>query len=156
MSSLATFECYGKSWVAEQEYGESKRHLEIAAAAHYNRTPYCRKHLLSLRLNGDPLLPEFKNLLKEIKFDLSSDFDTLVIQHDLGQDPGEELRRLQSYGEQVIARGGAIPDFAYLENLTKIGSNFGFNNSNLTLSEINDLNIARGAFTRMLLDRHHD
>jgi len=158
MNSIATFQCYGKPWIAEQVYGESSRHLEIAAGAHYNRTPYCRKHLLSLRQgNKDPIPETLREVLLVKQFDLSPDFDLLVVQHNLTQDPIEEFAQLQLCGRKVLSlTGKEVPDYAYLDNLSLDTARDVSSKNYLSLSDSNDLSIARRALTGMLFERCHD
>jgi hypothetical protein len=156
MSTIATFECYNRSWAAEQVYGDIPRHTDIAVAALTKRVPFCRKHLLSRDRSRDPFLAEFSKHLRENKFDLSVDFDTIIIQHDVAVDPIDEFDDFQKRGHQILDLIDDIPDFAYLEEVKVRGASGGFDRSYLTPSEIDDLAIARRSLTNMILTQHND
>jgi hypothetical protein len=156
MSSIATFECFKNAWVAEQVYGENPRHTDMAVAALDKRTPFCRRHLLGRDKKQNHFLKEFDRLLLNNDFDLSSEFDTIIIKHDTSIDPVDELDELQKIGHELLELVDEVPDFAYLDGITVRGASSSLDRTYLTPSEIHDLEIARRSLTNMLLTRHHD
>jgi hypothetical protein len=159
MKLLATFECFGTAWTAEQLDDLSPRHYEIAAGAHQRRTPYCRKHLSGPQHGRvDPLPEQFRNALLREKFDLfRPGSDLLVVRHDLTQDATNELAQLQVYGRDVLSAAGVVvPDYDFFDSLSVGTVSGAFGNSNLGPSEIDDLQIARNALTGMMFRKYND